>query len=325
MIICVTPNVAVDRTYIVPTVKLGTVLRSKQTLVTAGGKGLNVARAVTVLGERALVLGILGGRSGDLVVDLTAKEELPARWTWSAAETRNCAILAGEDGSPTTVINDRGGQLSVAEWLQFVHDVAEAVAGKLPPAMETEGHGERGTQTGETVSAVCICGSLPPGAPTHAPSDLVEAVLATGTPVWVDTGGAALVRALEAKPTGIKINDEEAGGLLGRTLTYLDDVYDAAHAIRRMGAEHVIITLGTRGAVLVGPGGELHLRAPVVHAVSTMGSGDAFLGGWLVAQARKKSTQVALQWATAAGAANALIPGGGLFARADFEELLAQV
>ncbi|MEZ4616388.1 MAG: hypothetical protein R2867_12915 [Caldilineaceae bacterium] len=70
MIICVTPNVAVDRTYVVPSIQLGMVLRSSQTIVAAGGKGLNVARAVAVLGDVPLVMGILGGRSGELVAEL---------------------------------------------------------------------------------------------------------------------------------------------------------------------------------------------------------------------------------------------------------------
>jgi 1-phosphofructokinase len=166
---------------------------------------------------------------------------------------------------------------------------------------------------------------LPPGAPSHAPADLIEAVLATDTPVWLDASGSALARALDARPTGIKINTEEAGTLLGRTLHYLDDVYDAARAIRQLGIASVIITLGARGAVLSGPTGELHLRAPATQAVSAVGSGDAFLAGWLVAQARQKPDQIALAWAIAAGAANTLIPGGGIFARADFDDLLAEL
>ncbi len=327
MIICVTPNVAVDRTYIVPTVRLGTVLRSNRTIVAAGGKGINVARAVSTLGEDPLVMGILGGRSGELVAELAANEALTAHWTWAAGETRNCAILVGEDGGPETVINDRGGKISITEWLQFIQDVVDAAQGTLPiPPMPptTEPTADDPVAQGQA-NAVCICGSLPPGTPPHAPADLVEALLATGTPVWLDASGSALAHALEARPTGIKINDEEAGALLGQRLSYLDDVHAAARAICRRGIAYVIITLGARGAVLHSPQGEYHLRPPLVEAVSAAGSGDAFLAGFVVAQTRGLPDPAALAWAVAAGAANTLIPGGGLFARADFDELLVEL
>jgi 1-phosphofructokinase family hexose kinase len=316
MILCVTPNVAVDRTYVVPAVQLGAVLRSAHTIVVAGGKGLNVARAVGVLGETAVVMGPLGGRSGELVAELAEHEGFTARWTWVTGETRNCAILVGEDGSPATVINDRGGPLVGNEWLQFIQDVVDGAQGlptagdstPLPPA-----------------TAVCICGSLPPGTPPHAPADLVEALLATGVPVWLDTSGPALAHALDAQPTGLNINNEEAGALLGQRLTYLDDVHHAARTLRRRGIDHVVITLGARGAVLHSPQGEYHLRPPMVQAVSAVGSGDAFLGGLLVALSRGLPDPTVLAWGVAAGAANTLMPGGGLFARADFDDLLADL
>ena len=304
MIICVTPNVAVDRTYLLPSLRPGQVHRATRTIVVAGGKGLNVARAVKTLGEATLVMGLVGGRSGELVAELAAQEGLPARWTWAAGETRNCAILVSEEGTPATVINDRGAQVSTTEWLQFVHDVAEAA---------------------QEASAVCICGSLPPGAPAHAPSDLVEAVLAAGVPVWVDASGPALAQAVNAYPTGLKINDDEAAALLGRALPFLDDVHTAAQALQTRGVDHVIITLGARGAIYCAGRRQLHLRAPNIAAVSATGSGDAFLAGWLVAQGHGLDAAAALAWAIAAGAANALSAGGGLFARADFDRLLAQL
>ena len=325
MIICVTPNVAVDRTYVVPSIQWGTVLRSNRTLVAAGGKGLNVARAITVLGDEPLVMGILGGRSGELVAELAAKEELMAQWSWASGDTRNCAILVGEDGSPETVINDRGGKISITEWLQFVQDIVAVIKGHSDHPPFDDNQPNQGSRASGSANVVCVCGSLPPGAPPQSPADLIEAVMATGTPVWVDASGPTLRHAVEAQPFGLKINDEEAGRLLKRQLVYLDDAHGAARTIRQLGIAYVIITLGARGAVLHSPNGEYHLRAPYVEASSAVGSGDAFLGGFLVANTRGSTDQLALAWAVAAGAANTLIPGGGLFARADFDDLLAEL
>lgn len=343
MIVCITPNVAVDRSYLVPTVKLGTVLRSKHTVVTAGGKGLNVARAVSLLGSGALAMGILGGHSGEVIAELMAKETLFTKWTWVKSETRNCAILLSEDGTPATVINDRGGTITMLEWLKFIQDIVgtltdrpttvRPIADPLSPLAivdEDVSVTERKPQPTDRsrtdqISAACLCGSLPPGPPSNAPADLIDAIRSTGTPVWLDASGQALRNALEASPTGIKINSEEASALVGRDLRYVDDIYAAAHELRGYGVETVIITMGARGAILVSQSQEMHLRAPALKAISNLGSGDAFLAGFLVARERGYDDQKALAWAVAAGAANTLVPGGGLFARADFDDILGQL
>jgi len=67
MILCITPNPAIDRTLIVPKLALGNVHRAQQVIVAAGGKGLNVARAIRTLGGESLCMGFAGGYSGRLL------------------------------------------------------------------------------------------------------------------------------------------------------------------------------------------------------------------------------------------------------------------
>ena len=50
MILCITPNPAIDRTLLVPNLVLGDVHRAQEVIVAAGGKGLNVARTIQRLG-----------------------------------------------------------------------------------------------------------------------------------------------------------------------------------------------------------------------------------------------------------------------------------
>jgi len=332
MIICVTPNVTVEHIYQVPTIQVGATLPSQQTTIMAGGKGLNIARGITTLGGKALTVGILGGRDGKLVAELTSQEQLAAQWFWSKRETPRCVTIHSKDGTPTTAIEDKGAPISYTEWLQFIQQTVAIASGKKAIAESDKTSEEQGkaaslavTPVQEPVSAICICGNIPTGTVPKAPGELVEALLKTGKSVWVDINDAALKHSLDAQPTGIKLNGTEAGRLLGRTLNYLDDVYEAASALHHLGIHYVIITLGARGAVLSSPNGELHLRAPITQTNNNRGCGDAFLAGWLVAQAREKPERTALEWAIAAGTAHTLASGSEFFTRADFDDLLSQV
>ena len=105
MILCVTPNPALDHTLTVQHMKPGEVMRASNTRLTAGGKGVNVARAIRTLGGEALCLGFLGGQTGELLATLAQQEGLNTRWTWINAETRTCIIVLSGDSGEATVIN----------------------------------------------------------------------------------------------------------------------------------------------------------------------------------------------------------------------------
>ena len=108
MILCVTPNPAVDRTLTVPGIRLGEVSRAARALVAAGGKGLNVARVARAFGAEARCAGFLGGHSGQLVAELAEREGLCGGWTWIDGETRTCLIIVDPQGGEATVINEVG-------------------------------------------------------------------------------------------------------------------------------------------------------------------------------------------------------------------------
>ncbi|HEX6385023.1 MAG TPA: 1-phosphofructokinase family hexose kinase [Anaerolineae bacterium] len=303
MILCVTPNPAVDRTLLVAGLQPGGVHRATRTIVAAGGKGLNVARAVKTLGGQPLAMGLLGGYSGRLVADLAQAEGIAAHWTPFDGETRTCVIVVPEVGE-VTVINETGPTVTPADWLRLVDDVLAQVA---------------------QADAVCLCGSLPPGVPVGAPADLIEAVAAAGKPFWVDSSGQPLGNAILARPTGLKVNSLEAGELLNMVIDGPEAAVAAAHHFLQKGIRTVALTLGRQGAVLVSETGQYHAWPPEVAAVSNVGSGDCFLAGLLTALALGHPPVQALSWAVAAGTANTLSPGGGRFALADFQRILTQV
>jgi tagatose 6-phosphate kinase len=287
-ILCVTPNVSIDRTLLVPGFAAGEVWRAEEVHAACGGKGVNVARAVVALGHRATCAGMLGGHSGRFAAEAAATEGLDAEWTWTGLETRTCVIIVGSKGA-ASVVNEPGCAISAADWERFVGDVAVAA---------------------RTVDAVCISGSLPPGTPEGGLRDLIDRTGRHGCPVWLDASGAALAEVVaetpRAMPAGIKINAQEAAVLVGQPIASAETAAIAAETIRQRGPSSVAITLGAAGAVLVSEGTRLWARPPALAAVSAVGSGDCFLAGLMAGWQERGSPEEALLLATAAGAANAL-------------------
>jgi 1-phosphofructokinase family hexose kinase len=303
MILCITPNPALDITMVVPDFSLAQVHRSQQTVVAAGGKGINVARAIQNLGGEPICGGFLGGHTGDRIVDLMHAEDLPHVWTFIKAETRTCCIVADTASGKATVINDYGPTVSEADWVHFVADVRHAAEAK---------------------DCVCFSGSLPPGSPIEQFIALVRGLSASGQPVWVDTSGKPLQAMIGIPGIGIKVNDDEAGAILGRPLSTAADCAAAARDFLQQGAVGVAITLGARGAVYADESGAWLATPPSVTVMDAVGSGDSFLAGLVVALTRHLPGSEALRYAAAAGTANAMSVGGGAFTRAEFEAVLAQ-
>lgn len=303
-IVCVTPNPAIDRTLEVPGLRPGATMRATASRTAAGGKGVNVARALSVLGARARCMGPLGGASGRILADLAVAEGLTATWTWCDVETRTCLILVDSAAREATVINEAGPRLAAGDWRQVCSDVLSGVSG---------------------ASAVCISGSLPPGVPPEGLSELCRSLVDSGHAPWVDTSGAALNAALSVPGLRLKINREEAEELVGGRLDGVVACEDAARQLLARGMATVVVTMGGHGAVLASAEGRWHAAAPPVESASAVASGDSFLAGLLAAWTSGCALPEALCRGVAAGTANALAAGGARFSRAQFDSVLAQV
>lgn len=297
MILCVTPNPAIDRTLFVEEFHPGEVHRAQKTLTATGGKGVNVARSIRTLGGDPLCMGLIGGHGGNLLAQLAEQEGLASRWTRMQSETRTCFILVHAD-QDATVINDVGGAVDVNECQSFVEDVwREAVR----------------------ASMVCVCGSLPPGFPLELFASMLAGFVEQGKPVWVDASGPVLKTALGVRGINIKVNARELGEVLNINLPGWKQAPKAIHQLKDMGIEQVSITFGKEGAILSNSIGIWKAQTPKLEIISSVGSGDSFLGGLIVALEAGDSAENALRQATAAGAANALSFGGGIFSLLEFE------
>lgn len=292
MILTVTPNPSLDRTYEVPSLVRGEVLRATADRMDPGGKGVNVSRAVAAAGHRTVAVMPLGGPAGAVVAALLGEEGIPVAGVPVLGHTRSNISVAEPDGT-LTKINAAGPDLSAAE--------AEALLRTL------------GEHAGDASWTAC-CGSLPRGLPPEWYAELVARVHRAGSRIALDTSGPALTAALSARPDVVKPNAEELAEAVGRPLLTVGDAAEAAGELRDRGARAVLASLGAAGQLLVDGAGVCFGSARVRTVRSNVGAGDASLAGFLAAGGEGPA---ALAAAVAHGAAAVQLPGSVMPTPAD--------
>ena len=300
-IICVTPNAALDRTMVVPDFAIGHISRIGGAVAVPGGKGLNVTRAVRILGGQPLPMGLLGGHTGRTVAAMVEQDGYDAKWTYFDGETRTCTIIANADGV-STVINE-SGLIASADWKALADDICAAA-------------------TRSDANAVCLCGSLPLGAPADAPIELITRLNDLGLRAWVDSSKAALENAIKARPYAIKVNREEIAAALGIALKKTPDIIAAAKRLVEDGISVVVVSLGAEGALLATREVIAKATPPAIQPVDPVASGDCLHAGIVTALADGKDFAEALRRGVAAGTVNALYAGGAQFPFEHFQAIL---
>jgi 1-phosphofructokinase len=261
MIVTVTPNPSVDRTYRLGALRSGTLNRARSVTVEASGKGVNVSRVLARLGTRTRMVVTAGGPEGRLLASLL--DGLPVDGAVDLVEvaghTRVNVTLVTDAAEPTKV-NEPGTALSAEESRALVSAVESALAGG--------------------VTWLACCGSLPAGTDPGLIGQLVAVGRAARVPIAVDSSGAALAAAVAAGADLVKPNADELAELAGADLA----PHDAARAVQARTGGTVLASLGAAGALLVTPDGAWHAMPPPITAVNTTGAGDALLAGYLGAE-----------------------------------------
>ncbi|MGW6538684.1 1-phosphofructokinase family hexose kinase [Streptomyces sp. NPDC055051] len=249
MILTVTLNAALDVTWHVERLTPGSSHRVEAARERAGGKGVNVARALAFLGHAPIATGLAGGPTGRLIRDGLRAAGIRDAFTEVAGESRRTlAVVSREDGD-ATVFNGRGPRVTAAEWSSFRRRYAALLPG---------------------VRVVVLSGSVPPGLPGDAYAQLIRAAARAGAATVLDTSGAALTNALAAGPDVVKPNAEELAAATGRP-----DLPTAAAAVLARGARAVVASAGPRGLYALTPEGAWTAKPPERLSGNPTGAGDA--------------------------------------------------
>ncbi len=286
MVYTVTLNPALDLTAPAGPVQMGGLARFGQGPFVAGGKGINVSRLLTSLGVENRALGVIAGFTGDEVerqlreagccVDLLPLPD---------GCTRINLKLQGEGG--VTEINGEGPAVPLA--------VLDQLGGKCAALGEGD--------------FLVLAGSLPGPLPRDAYARLLARV-GPGVRAVVDAAGEALGAALAFRPFLVKPNVQELAGFFGTEIETAAQAADYACELRRMGAQNVVVSMGEKGALLVGEDGRrLFCRAARGEVVSAVGAGDSLVAGFLYGWGLHGHGEGALRWGVAAGCATAFTAG----------------
>jgi 1-phosphofructokinase len=300
MIVTVTLNPSLDRTIEVTELTRGAVHRAAAFREEAGGKGVNIARALAANGHKARAVLPSGGPDGALLTALLTDAGIDFVTVAIAEAVRTNVSVVEADGTVTKL--NTAGPILRPEEVQALLDATIEAAG--------------------VAVWVACSGSLPPGAPVDLYARLAQALRSAGCAVAVDTSGAAFTAVLPAAPDVVKPNAEELAEAVRSPVRTLGEAIDAAQAVRERGAKAVLASLGAHGALLVDAEGVLHGQAPVAAVRSSVGAGDATLAGFLAGGGRgREALAEALAW----GAAAVGLPGTRMPGPADIDRSAVRI
>jgi 1-phosphofructokinase family hexose kinase len=305
MILCLCPNAGVDRTYEVENFGVGQYHHPRRLHVVSGGKGINVARALRILGAKTAVTGFAGGLAARFIEQEMSSLDAHPAFVRIAEESRLCINIIDRVSRSQTQVDEVGPLVTPSE--------VDALLRRWPRMIAR-------------ANLAILSGSLPRGVPLDLYAELTEACHEAGVPVIVDARDDVLRRALPARPDVVKHNNLEMERLVGRSLSVPDGILEGMRELVAQGIPAVVVTLGKQGALAINADGEaLWVTPPEIDYVGGVGSGDAFLAGFAAAMTRDRSLADRLRWGTAAGAANAGSLGACLFERDEVQKCLAGV
>lgn len=269
----------------------------------AGGKGINISRALSSFGVDNLALTVLGDENGESFERILSADGLNFRTLWVKGRIRE-NITVHTNGADETRISFEGFR---------------ADGGLL------ERVGEQLTEEGLDGAYVTFTGRAPTGISMAEIKAFVSSLGQMGARVIIDSRSFSLAELLEARPYLIKPNEEEISAYFGREIKTASEAKSAALSLCEGGIENVMISLGDRGAVLATRSGVWSAVPPKIEAVSTIGAGDSSIGGFLAALGEGRTEREALRYAVSFGTAACLTKGTRPPLPEDIARILPQV
>lgn len=303
MILCFTPNPALDESYVVPELTLDSSHRVTEPTVQAGGKGLNVARVLHSQRIPVLAVSAVGGASGDEFLADLEQSGIPSLSIQVTAQTRRSMAFYDPQANTTTVFNQQGFALDHRQW----NKVSEQFTASLARA-----------------KAVVIAGSWPPAS---APDRLVELILGaknSGCWVLVDVSGPMLLDAARQGAV-LKPNEHEL-----REATGCKSITAGARHLLQLGASEVFVSAGERGMYHYDAqqASIAHAVLPEVLSGNPTGAGDSAVAALACSYVEQREREFTLRRAVAWSASTVLMPTAGALAPNHpklFDEVLYQL
>ena len=270
----------------------------------AGGKGIDVSRAIHEMGGRTTAYGFIGGAVGRAVEIFLDEEGVPFSFTPIKGETRTNFIITDSQTNHQTRIDAPGPYITKDEFARFQRKMQ-----RIRPSPDL----------------IVVGGSAPPGIPNNVYYTTTIEAKGFGVRTILDADAQWLAEGVKAKPYLVKPNVREAEGLLNRELPDETAIIKAARDIVEMGIEIAVISRGKDGIIAATKDAVLKAVPPEVKVKSTVGAGDCTIAGLALKLAGEEPLTRACRLAVAMGTAAVLTPGTELARKTDVEYLLPQI
>lgn len=288
MIITITLNPAIDKTIELNRFSVGRLNKVENSILDPGGKGINVSKVIESLGGNSIATGFLGGSSGHYIEKSLKELTIQSDFVQIEGETRTNLKIFDRMTKETTEINEPGPYVSEEDVIKLTEKVQLMIR---KPCI------------------VVISGSAPKSIGSDVFQTLVEVCQGLGADVFLDTYDAGFRAGLKAKPTFIKPNKPEVESYLGHEIRNDEDLKLAGRHFMDMGIKHVFITLGKEGAFYCNSEKYVKLHSLKVDVHSTVGAGDAFVGGFIYALDHEYDIDESLRLAVATSAGAVMTVG----------------
>ncbi|NLO91222.1 MAG: 1-phosphofructokinase family hexose kinase [Elusimicrobia bacterium] len=297
-VLVVNLNFAIDKTAALDEFTEGRVYRLDGVRTMPGGKGVNVARALTTLGVPVKLLGFVSGHNGRWIAEALSAEGLAADCIpFCPGESRVCLSVVDRHGVSTD-LNEEGPAV---------------------PRMAASKFLERYRAALSSCDMVAFCGRIAKGLPDDFFCRLIALSRAAGKMSAVDTSGVPLRRVmLRSSPDLIKMNREEFEYSWGKTFTPAELVR-LFRRMQRRGTQYVLVTDGPYATYAATPQNLWKFLPPDIKVVSPVGAGDSFMAGLIGGQAHGAPRQACVRMALGCAASDCLSLGAGIITKKQCE------
>lgn len=293
-IITVTAHTAIDYVIEIGQLTLGETLLAKHNAEYPSGKGINVAKAISSLNCEVYALGIVGQNSLSLFNALKT-DLLQTDYIKVEGQTRTNLTLYDVSCQQETHIRTSGFTVTTQDCQQLIAKINDLLNAN---------------------DILILSGSLPKGAPVNLYATLINIGHQKSAITFLDSSGESLREGLKAKPDWIKPNHQELAELTGRTLTNEQEIVHAAYQLIQQGCQRIVVSRGRQGLLMVVDNNNV-LKAYVNHIpgtiISSIGCGDALVGGLAVAALHQYPITEALKLSLNCATANLFSAEPGRF------------
>lgn len=284
MILTVTLNPTVNKTYTAGELITGHVNKMRTVMSSAGGKGVNVAKVLRQYDVPVCATGFLGGYGGDFIENDLKNRKVTCQFIRVNGETGNSMSILADNGYATEIL-EPGPEITEEQFQKFLKQYENLLS---------------------FCELVVLSGNVPRGLPENVYAVLIEKARMKGIKTLLDTGGESLRSGIAANPYLIKPNLKELEYIVGHKLSNREAVIEAALMVHQSGIAHVIVSMGKKGLISVSSGGYVYFaKAGRVPALNTVGCGDCVVASYAMSLYKKESIEQSMKRAAAISAANA--------------------